>query len=292
MDTIKSYLDAMFASLPNTAEVRKARNELLQMMEDKYNELIEDGVNENTAVGTVISEFGNLDELAEDLGLEKVVEEVHGKEAEEPRRQVSIDEVKEFISNRSKKALFLSSGIMFCIISVASPILFEDLNMISRVNAETLGVVGMFLLIGLGIFGIIFSNAIDYKWKFLKKEPCQIDMNTASYVKERRSRFELSRALWVTIGIILCLICWLPTVALEQLNVESIGECLLFLLVGIGVFLIVYANKVASGSDLLLKLNDSATIAGDFSKKEKEKVEYVCRFQPKLIQSLELLESL
>ena len=40
MDTIKNYLETMFASMPNTAEVRKAKAELLQMMEDKYNELI------------------------------------------------------------------------------------------------------------------------------------------------------------------------------------------------------------------------------------------------------------
>ena len=71
METIKSYLEAMFANMPNTPEVKKAKDELLTMMEDKYNEMIADGVNENTAVGTVISEFGNLDELAEDLGLEK-----------------------------------------------------------------------------------------------------------------------------------------------------------------------------------------------------------------------------
>ena len=69
METIKKYLEAMFAGMPNTAEVRKAKAELLQMMEDKYNELIGEGQTENTAVGTVISEFGNLDELAEDLGL-------------------------------------------------------------------------------------------------------------------------------------------------------------------------------------------------------------------------------
>ena len=76
MDTIKDYLEAMFASMPNTAEVRKAKSELLSMMEDKYNEMIADGISENTAVGTVISEFGNLDELADDLGLTKEVEVV------------------------------------------------------------------------------------------------------------------------------------------------------------------------------------------------------------------------
>ena len=60
METIKSYLEAMFANMPNTPEVKKAKDELLTMMEDKYNEMIADGVNENTAVGTVISEFGFL----------------------------------------------------------------------------------------------------------------------------------------------------------------------------------------------------------------------------------------
>ncbi len=35
METIKNYLEAMFANMPNTEEVRKAKAELLQMMEDK-----------------------------------------------------------------------------------------------------------------------------------------------------------------------------------------------------------------------------------------------------------------
>ena len=69
MDTIKSYLETMFANLPATTEVLKAKDELWGMMEDKYNELISEGKSENEAVGTVISEFGNLDELAETLGL-------------------------------------------------------------------------------------------------------------------------------------------------------------------------------------------------------------------------------
>ena len=41
-----------------------AKQELWGMMEDKYNELISEGLSENEAVGTVISEFGNLDELS------------------------------------------------------------------------------------------------------------------------------------------------------------------------------------------------------------------------------------
>ena len=59
METIRNYLETMFAGLPNTAEVLKAKDELWQMMEDKYAELIAEGKAENEAVGIVISEFGN-----------------------------------------------------------------------------------------------------------------------------------------------------------------------------------------------------------------------------------------
>ena len=71
MEAVKNYLDRMFANLPNTPSVMRAKDELLQMMEDKYTELISEGKTENEAVGSVISEFGNLDELAEALGVEE-----------------------------------------------------------------------------------------------------------------------------------------------------------------------------------------------------------------------------
>ena len=69
VNTIKNYLESMFANMPNSPEVLKAKNELWQMMEDKYTELIGEGKTENEAVGTVISEFGNLEDLADVLGL-------------------------------------------------------------------------------------------------------------------------------------------------------------------------------------------------------------------------------
>ena len=47
MDAIKNYLETMFLNLPNTPEVQKAKYELEQMMEDKYNELIANGKTEN-----------------------------------------------------------------------------------------------------------------------------------------------------------------------------------------------------------------------------------------------------
>ncbi len=74
MEIIKNYLETMFKNLPATKKVLKAKAELLQMMEDKYAELISQGKNENEAIGTVIAEFGKLEDLAEDLGIAEVLQ--------------------------------------------------------------------------------------------------------------------------------------------------------------------------------------------------------------------------
>lgn len=70
MKVLREYLDNMFVNLPDTTRVQRAKDELWQMMEDKYNELVSGGKSEAEAVKTVISEFGNLEELMEELELD------------------------------------------------------------------------------------------------------------------------------------------------------------------------------------------------------------------------------
>ena len=51
MDTILGYLESMFATLPDTPELLKARRELGQMIENKYSELIAKKVADRKSVG-------------------------------------------------------------------------------------------------------------------------------------------------------------------------------------------------------------------------------------------------
>ena len=97
MDTILGYLESMFATLPDTPELLRAKRELGQMMEDKYSELIAKGVSENEAIGTVISEFGNLDEVAQALGIEDAI---NSSSATKPTgRALSSDEAKTHLAD-------------------------------------------------------------------------------------------------------------------------------------------------------------------------------------------------
>ena len=248
METIKNYLNAMFSNMPDTPEVRKAKAELLQMMEDKYNELLEQGESENNAVGTVISEFGNLDELAEDLGVSKEVEEARTGESDVPRRNITTEEAEKFLAVWGRKSLLLALGVMITIVSIACPII--------GVYRENLAVAMMFILIALGVGLIVFSSFVDSEWRFIRTEPCRIDMNTAAYVKEKRKNFEPVRALCITLGVVLCIISWVPCL-FDKVFTDTVGPALIFVMVGIGVFLMVYSSNVAGGFNRLLAVNDS-----------------------------------
>ena len=59
METIRTYLENLFAQLPETPELVRLRDDMLRTMEDKYEALKSEGKSENEAVGIVISEFGN-----------------------------------------------------------------------------------------------------------------------------------------------------------------------------------------------------------------------------------------
>ena len=108
METIKSYLETMFANMPDTPEVIRAKSELFGMMEDKYNELISEGKSENEAVGTVISEFGNLDELADTLGLNANTHDDSSKTATPDKRILTLDETRHYIRTCSKRSLLIA----------------------------------------------------------------------------------------------------------------------------------------------------------------------------------------
>ena len=116
METIRNYLETMFARLPVTLEVQKAKNELWQIMEDKYSELLQEGKTENEAVGIVISEFGNLDELAKELGISNFVLRENQKMAGS-LRHVTLAEVTDYLHEKTRAAYTVALGVLLCIIS-------------------------------------------------------------------------------------------------------------------------------------------------------------------------------
>ena len=256
METIKNYLETMFQNLPNTYEVQKAKRELEQMMEDKYSELKAEGKSENEAIGIVISEFGNLDEIAEDLGISGYINE----DTYSVRRQVTLEEVKEFCKDKARSGYMTSLGVLLCITSPGGVMLLQD----------EMGVVLLLIMVAIAVGLFIFSEGVMGKWDFLKKQACSVDFATTDYVHNQREAFRTTNVLLNTIGVALCILSVIPVIMLGDYGDGSMGIVLLLLMVGLAVFLFIMAEEKSTAYKTILKLNDAKTMGGAFVDSQKE----------------------
>lgn len=264
METISNYLETMFAKLPNTAETRKAKNELWQMMEDKYTELRNEGRTENEAIGIVISEFGNLDEIAEDLGIKNLMvqEQIGGF------RTVTLEEVKAYLRDKARAGYMRALGVFLCIISVCG-FLVRVGDSWSRSGQFAL--VFMFSMIAVAVGLFVFSGITMGKWEYFKTHQCSISFATAEYVHNQRESFRMTHAMMITIGVILCILSVLPHMIFGMLS-WSVGftNVLMFIIVGVGVFLFVAAGNIGGGYATVLSLNKSDTMGASFVPSQRQ----------------------
>lgn len=249
METIKNYLEMMFSRLPDTAEVRKAKAELWQMMEDKYVELMEEGKTENEAVGSVIAEFGNLDELMQDLGIAKVSDDVEVKTG----RELTLEEAKGYLADKKRHAQMIAVGVMLCIIS---PALFTiDGNLVPDIVSLT----WLFVLVALAVGLFIYSGVMMGNWNTLFQEGCWMDAVTEGYVAEQKRNFRLTYAVLLAGGVALCILSVVPVAAWsDYLWLKGFEVAVMFVLVGVSVYLIVAASIRIGGYNKLLKLGNGA----------------------------------
>ncbi len=266
MNAIRNYLDNMFRNLPNTEAVRRAKSELLQMMEDKYEELIAEGKTENEAVGIVISEFGNLDELADSLGISEAVTE----NPVEDKPMLSMDRVKEYLSMNNTRAILTPLGIALCILSVVSPILVDILP----VDLDIIGAGGLFSLIAIAVGLFIFSGIKNKEYAEVRNKECSLSIEGAEYVRNERRGFKNSYGLMSSFGIGLCILSFLNPILLDRIPFidSNVGAAMMFVFVALGVFLITSANTRMNGYDRLLALNESGKMSEEFVPKSDRKV--------------------
>ncbi len=274
MEAIRNYLETMFANLPNTPEVLRAKNELWQMMEDKYNELVAEGKSDNEAVGTVIAEFGNLDEIAEDLGIHNVV----SKTQDITRHKVTMDEVKKYLHDSSSYAYKIALGVFLCITSPVGAIISET----AGVKTYIFGILFLMGFVAAAVILFVHSSITMHRWDFLKQELCTIDFATTNYVNEQKERYTSTYAMLMTVGIVLCVVSFVPAAIIDELDLSFFGfdmdnmsGMLLLVFVAIGVFMFILSYKINNTYNSLLKLNNASTISGNYVPSQHPETKYI-----------------
>lgn len=270
METIRMYLDNMFKNLPSTQEVQRAKDELLAMMEDKYCELKDQGKSENEAVGIVISEFGNLEELAAELGISGCMN--RGRFEEE--RFLDYNEVQNYIDVNFNSGVKIGLGVMLCI---CSPILlivlsgFADSFLwgIGSGIISTVGIIILLLMVAAAVGMFIVSGNSMEQYEYLKKELFQLDYNTYTYIQDQRDSFKSTYSAYIACGVVLCVLSVIPVIVgglfsgvLEVISTLGVG--LMLLMVSIGVFLFIVGGIRMEAYKVLLQEEE-------YSQKKKRK---------------------
>lgn len=262
METIKNYLDNMFLGLPRTKEVQRAKEELLSMMEDKYQELKEQGKTENEAIGIVISEFGNLEEVAEILGIAGYMKKGEG-DMKEDVLVLGREDAEEYIEASQRQGLRIGLGVMLCILSPIVMIVLDGVagtnggNQVLASVADGIGLLILLLFVAAGVGLMILGGMTFQKYEDLKKERIMLDYGAEAFVREEDAAFQGGFAVSIAMGVMLCVLSAVPVSLTGMFGgsdlAEGIGVGIMLFLVGVGVLLFIVAGMRKSSYDFLLK---------------------------------------
>lgn len=241
METIKTYLDNMFANLPQTDRILRAKQDLLATMEEKYHSLKQEGKTENEAVGIVISEFGNIDELLRELGVG-----THG--AKEGAPVLDRAQIDAFLSVRQAAARLFATGVLLCI---CAPALLILLSGGWRLDG-TWGLTGLFILVAVAV-GLFITGGMKLKpYEHLERSVFVLDAQQKQRIEQQHDAFHSVFTRFIVIGVSLCILSPLFVIAIHN----AMGVVLMLTSVACAVFLFVYAGSIKSAYDILLQRED------------------------------------
>lgn len=271
MDTIRTYLENMFARLPKTNEIKKLKIDMLANMEDKYNELKSSGKSENEAIGIVISEFGNIDELIKELGIDC------GAEKEKSSiPTLSENEVENFLMVTKKSAKTIGIGVFLCIFGVAILIFINQLidARVITVGAkimEVFSIIPLFVLVAIAVGLFIYSGMNLDKFKYLDRG-FKLESYVKSSLKQRSDAFQSTFTLALITGVTLCILSPIMLFVASTISEEAsgYGVVALLLIVSAAVYLFIYYGMIKEGYNKLLTIDEYSKAYNE--RKEEDKV--------------------
>ena len=130
---LREYIDNLFATAPSNRKTVEVKEEILQNLTDKYNDLIAEGKNEDVAFNIAVASIGDVSDLIRELqGLPRHYEQM----AEENERR------------RSKSAVLTAVAVAMYILSPAPVILIQN----------EVGVVLLFVIVAAATAMLIFNG--------------------------------------------------------------------------------------------------------------------------------------
>lgn len=256
MEIIRNYLEMSFASLPKTPELFRLKEEMAANMEDKYNALKAEGKSENEAVGIVIAEFGNIEEIARELGIPMPL-----PQAEAPSlREVTMSDAEQYIQAKQSASNIIGVGVLLCILGAA--VLVGTTMFVSFLEiAPLIGVVLLLLMVAVAVGLFIFADSKTKPWEYIEKSPFMASLAVNIDIR-RRQEYERPRVTLFTIIAVIMYILGPVVIILSASLVELanlpetlvlFGVILLLCMVAVATMILIISTAKNSAYDALLQ---------------------------------------
>lgn len=263
METIKNYLDNMFSTLPKSEEIQNLKLDLLYNMEDKYNELKNEGKTENEAIGIVISEFGNIDELINSLGINvpsTINSEIHATHI------IEIEEANNYLDTIKHTSFLTGIGVSLCIIGASILILLFQLmedgiifKTLSKHISSFAIVMPLIVLVAIAVGLFIYSSSKTEKYKFIDKYGDYTTSYSAKQILNEKYEIHKPKATLATIlGVCLCILSpfciFIGSIIYGEES--AYGVVFLLLLITAAVFIFINFGSYENAYKKLLQIED------------------------------------
>lgn len=225
MIRINEYVEIMFQDFPKTKKTYDLKNNILDAMENRYLDLVNEGKAEDEAIDFVIGQFGNIDELKQEYDLY----------IEENLEYLATHEVEEYISFKRRFSTLIGIGVAMIILAAGLVVFYSD----TILENPIIFLFMMIVSIAVAIF--VFMGLQNAKYNNIDQAKYHLfDEDFAKY-QEEYSAFKNSFNLAITIGVILCIFAGSSPILMEDILHlhENAFSIILFPFVALAVFLFI-----------------------------------------------------
>ena len=185
-DKLRNFIESLFEDAPKNKQTIELKEEMLQNLIDKYNDLVDSGKSSEAAYNIATPSIGDILEL---------IRQIEKREENNPLFEQNYDK------GRKRFALLLSISVMLYILCVVPVILLED---------SVLGVVIMFVMVAIATGLILYNNMT--KPKYLKKDSTVVEefKEWKANSTEKNTLYQsITKVMWSCITILYFIVSFL-----------------------------------------------------------------------------------
>jgi uncharacterized protein with PQ loop repeat len=251
MDTIKTYLDNVFLAFPQNERTQKLKREMLIGMEERYLMLKREGKSEHEAVGSVIANFGSIDEIAAELGI------MQNNAASEESLYLSDDEANTYISESKKAGIWIGRGVWLILTGVSIMLGVDSYAVFESEIKGSFGVMFMLLAIAVAVAIFIIYGMRLNKYESYKEQHIRLDQQTRARLEQQSVRFASQFVAHIVIGVMLVFIMVAQLIFFDNFDSLNGWPLMLFLFaIGFSVFLFITGGIIKVAYDIILGKGD------------------------------------